>query len=114
VHDTIGAHHNRVMRLLRNQGFLQEKDITRMSVLPNKNVNSVLNKLLHDGLIEYQEMGNLPGQSGGSLMFGVNYTHVNERIGLNACQAALNILRCFGKLGRHANLMCEVNNLLLY
>lgn len=60
INGTIGAHHGRVMRVLRQKGFLQDKDLSRMCVLPKENISSILNRLMVDGLVEYQEFPSTP------------------------------------------------------
>jgi hypothetical protein len=75
-----------------------------MCVLPKENIASILNRLMVDGLVEYQEFPST-SESQACTMFGVNQTKVVERLGLNLAQAILNILIKFGKIGRHANLI---------
>lgn len=34
IEQTFGAHHVRIIRILRAKGYLEEKDLTRLSLLP--------------------------------------------------------------------------------
>jgi len=34
IESTYGAHHVRVMRILNEKGFVEEKEITKLSLLP--------------------------------------------------------------------------------
>jgi len=63
------------MRVLRHKGFLQEKDLCKLCVLPSNRVSSILNRLVVDGWIEYQEM---PAVTAGPpmVMYGCSYDKV--------------------------------------
>lgn len=46
-----GAHFCRVLRILRQRGFMEEKEIVKLSLLPQKNVLAIVNRFLADGLL---------------------------------------------------------------
>ena len=46
-----GAHFCRVIRILRQRGFMEEKELVKLSLLPQKNVLAIVNRFLADGLI---------------------------------------------------------------
>jgi len=56
ISTSLGAHYSRVLRILRQKGFIEEKELTKMCLLPQKNIRSLVNKLVHDGLVTFQEM----------------------------------------------------------
>jgi len=45
-------HHLRVFRILRNKGFLEEKDLTQFTLLPQKNLRAILAKFMCDGIVQ--------------------------------------------------------------
>jgi len=118
VTDVYGAHHCRVVRVLRQKGFIEEKEIVKLSLLPQKNVLSIVNRLLADGLLSTQEMpikgGSSVGQSGGLLLYGVSMGHLQRKVGFNVAKTILNVsLVKEGRLGKLSNLTLEMNHLLL-
>lgn len=50
IETTYGPHHVRVYRILKAKGFMEEKDLTKLSLLPQKNLRSILAKLMSDGI----------------------------------------------------------------
>ena len=54
---------------------MEEKEIVKLSLLPQKNVLAIVNRLLADGLISTQEMpikgGSSVGRNGDLLLYGV-------------------------------------------
>jgi DNA-directed RNA polymerase III subunit RPC3 len=46
-----GAHHTRVVRILRQKGFLEEKELTKLSLLPQKNLRVILSRLTVDSIV---------------------------------------------------------------
>jgi len=46
-----GVHHTRVVRILRQNGFLEEKELTKLSLLPQKNLRVILSRLRVDGIV---------------------------------------------------------------
>lgn len=51
VEGVYGAHHARVIRILRSKGFLEEKELTKLSLLPQKNLRVILSRLTVDGIV---------------------------------------------------------------
>lgn len=56
VEQTHGEHHVRVLRILRAKGFLEEKDLTRFSLLPQKNLRAIIAKFMSEGIIQIQDL----------------------------------------------------------
>ena len=46
-------YHARVLKILRTNGFMEEKDITKMCLLTLKQSRTLINQLLGDGFITY-------------------------------------------------------------
>ena len=55
VESTYGKHQVRVLRILRQKGFTEEKELTKLSLLPQKNLRVILTKFINDGLLQIQE-----------------------------------------------------------
>mmetsp|Transcript_15152 Transcript_15152/g.19176 ORF Transcript_15152/g.19176 Transcript_15152/m.19176 type:complete len:181 (-) Transcript_15152:55-597(-) len=113
-----GAHFCRVLRILRQRGFIEEKEIVKLSLLPQKNVLAIVNRLLADGLLLTQEMpikgGSSVGLSGGLLLYGVSTAALQKKMGHNVAKTLMNVmLATGGSLGRVSNLTLEMNHLLL-
>lgn len=51
VEGVYGVHHTRVIRILRQKGFLEEKELTKLSLLPQKNLRVILSRLTVDGIV---------------------------------------------------------------
>jgi DNA-directed RNA polymerase III subunit RPC3 len=51
VEGIYGAHHTRVVRILRQKGFLEEKELTKLSLLPQKNLRVILSRLTVDSIV---------------------------------------------------------------
>lgn len=113
-----GAHYCRVMRILRQKGFMEEKEIVKLSLLPQKNVLAIVNRFMADGLLTTQEMpikgGSSVGHNGGLLLYGITQGQVIKKVGHNIAKAILNVtLASGGKLGKLSNLSLEMNHLLV-
>jgi transcription initiation factor IIE alpha subunit len=52
VEGTYGAHHLRVIRIIRQKGFVEEKELTKFSLLPQRNLRVILSRLMCEGVIE--------------------------------------------------------------
>ena len=86
-------------------------------MLPQKNVLSIVNRLLADGLLTTQEMpikgGSSIGLNGGLLLYGVSREQMLRKIGHNVAKTILNVsLAAQGKLGKVSALTLEMNHLL--
>ena len=55
VEDIYGKHHVRVFRILRQKGFTEEKELTKLCLLPQKNLRVILTKFVNEGFIQIQE-----------------------------------------------------------
>ena len=93
-------------------------EITKLCLLPQKNIRSILNRLTADGIVKLQEMpmkatGGSSGSSGGLLMYGANISQLSESLGANIAKTILNVLIRNGKLGKIINLTLEFNHLAL-
>ena len=113
-----GAHFCRVLRILRQRGFMEEKEIVKLSLLPQKNVLAIVNRFLADGLLLTQEMpikgGSSVGLAGGLLLYGVSAPALQKKMGHNVAKSVLNVmLATGGTLGKLNNLTLEMNHLLL-
>jgi len=55
---------------------MEEKEIIKLSLLPQKNVLAIVNRFMADGLVTTQEMpikgGSSVGQNGGLLLYGIS------------------------------------------
>ena len=47
-----GPHFAKVVRILRQKGYLEEKEVRRMALLPQKNILSILNRLVADKVVQ--------------------------------------------------------------
>lgn len=113
-----GPHFCRVIRILRQRGFMEEKELVKLSLLPQKNVLAIVNRFIADGLVTTQEMpikgGSSVGHSGGLLLYGVSQSHIVKKIGYSVAKSILNVsLATGGKLGKLSNLTLELNHLLI-
>jgi hypothetical protein len=93
-------------------------EITKLCLLPQKNIRSILNRLTADGVVKLQEMpikatGGNTGSSGGLLMYGANIAQLSEIIGANIAKTIFNVLLRNGKLSKINNLTLEFNHLAL-
>lgn len=94
-------------------------EITKLCLLPQKNIRSILNRLTADGIVKLQEMpmkatGGNSGSSGGLLMYGANISQLSESLGADIAKTILNVLLRNGKLGKIINLTLEFNHLALW
>ena len=55
VESIYGKHQVRVLRILRQKGFTEEKELTKLSLLPQKNLRVILTRFINDGLVQIQE-----------------------------------------------------------
>lgn len=53
---TYGDHHLRVIRILRQEGFIEEKELTKFSLLPQRNLRSILSRLMCEGFVSTQDI----------------------------------------------------------
>lgn len=115
ITNVYSAHHAKVMRILAQKGFCEEKELVKMSLLPQKNVLAIVNRLLADGYLLTQEMpikgGSSVAPSGCLLLFGLNQSHIQKKMGFNVTKATLNLLLRVGSLGHCQNLALEMNHL---
>jgi transcription initiation factor IIE alpha subunit len=103
-------HFAQTLRVLRLKGFLDEMELTKLCLLPQKNIRSVLNRLVADGVIKLQEM---PQKGGHTTMYGVSIEHVTDLMACKIAKAIHNVMLAGGKLGKVANLSLEYNLLAL-
>lgn len=97
---------------------MEEKEIVKLSLLPQKNVLAIVNRFLADGLLQTQEMpikgGSSVGLAGGLLLYGVSAPTLQKKMGHNVAKSVLNVmLATGGTLGKLSNLTLEMNHLLL-
>ena len=97
---------------------MEEKEIVKLSLLPQKNVLAIVNRFMADGLLTTQEMpikgGSSIGHNGGLLLYGVTSSQMTKKVGHNLAKTILNVsLATGGKLGKLSNLTLEMNHLLV-
>lgn len=56
IDETLSKYHTRIIRILNQKGFLEEKDITQLCLLPLKDTRGLLNQLLNEGYVKSQEI----------------------------------------------------------
>jgi len=52
----MSKYHARVLRILKNKGFLEEKDIIHMCLMSVKDTRALINQLMTEGFVQYQEL----------------------------------------------------------
>ena len=52
----MSKYHSRVLRLLKIKGYLEEKDIIQMCLMPVKETRALVNQLMSEGFIQFQEV----------------------------------------------------------
>lgn len=89
---------------------MDEMEVTKLCLLPQKNVRSVLNRLLADGVVKIQDV---PQKSGTALMYGTSPQQVTELLACKLAKSILNVVLASGRLGKMSNLTLEFNLLAL-
>ena len=56
IEETMSKYHSRVLRLLKIKGYLEEKDIIQMCLMPVKETRALVNQLMSEGFIQFQEV----------------------------------------------------------
>lgn len=97
---------------------MEEKEIVRLSLLPQANVLAIVNRFIADGLLTTQEMpikgGSSVGLRGDLLLYGLSKAALQKKMGYNIGKSILNVLLVTkGTLGKLSNLPLEMNHLLL-
>lgn len=113
VEQTYGPHHVRIVRIMKAKGFLEEKELTKFSLLPQRNLRSILAKLMSDSIVQMQDVPQSLRQSSHGPMFGLSF---QGKSALNVYRtrvehAILNLLVKDRKLGAMHNLCLEMNHL---
>ena len=49
----MSKYHSRVLRLLKIKGYLEEKDIIQMCLMPVKETRALVNQLMSEGFIQF-------------------------------------------------------------
>ena len=72
------------MRVLRQKGFMEERELVKLCLLPQQNIRAIVGKLMSEGLIMSQEIAVKGSSASGykALMYGVNVYSVHQKIGL--------------------------------
>eukprot|EP00347_Sterkiella_histriomuscorum_P013778 403363401 len=111
VEETMSKYHARVMRILHSKGFLEEKDITQYCLLPLKNTRSLINQLLNEGYVKFQELQ--VKQQGLMILYGINHEAWQQGLSFKLAKCNLNILIKEKTLNIRSFIAAELNHLLL-
>ena len=70
---------------MRQKGFIEEKELVKLCLLPQRNIRAIVNRLITDGMIQTQElsMKGSSGYTGLVLMYGVNMQSIYQKMGYN-------------------------------
>ena len=83
------------MRVLRQKGYMEEKELVKLTLLPQKNILAIVNRFMADGIISTQEMpikgGSSVGLTGGLLLYGVSEGQARKKMGYNLAKSVLNV-----------------------
>ena len=96
VKKTYGDHHLRLIRILRAKGFVEEKELTKFSLLPQRNLRSILARLITEGFLSTQDVpiALRSGQTGLSVpLYGLNEMTLFSTMQARVGQALLNTLK---------------------
>ena len=109
VEETMSKYHSRVVRLLRMKGFLEEKDIIQMSLMSVKETRAIINQLMSEGFVQYQEV--VIKQQGKVHLYGLNLQALRHKLTFRIAKTCLNLLERDGGLGPRCSLAFELNHL---
>ncbi|CDW83434.1 UNKNOWN [Stylonychia lemnae] len=109
VEETMSKYHARVLRILSMKGFLEEKDITQMCLLPLKDTRSLINQLINEGYIQFQELQ--VKQSGQVILYGINPQSWQKGVALKVAKCNLNLLLKEKSLNLRSYCALELNHL---
>ena len=56
IEATLSKYHTRVLRILKQKGFLEEKDIIQFCLMSVKDTRALINRLLSEGFVQVQEL----------------------------------------------------------
>jgi hypothetical protein len=117
----LGQYHVRVLRILKFKGFLNEADISQMSLLPPADTRAIINQLVKEDFVDHHEVPvQAPGAKSfqGSVadgptqtMFGVNHVKMRRVMKFRIMQTILNLCERYGELGRVVEITKEFNTL---
>lgn len=113
VEKTYSSHHLRVVRILRSQGYLEEKDLTKFTLLPQKNLRAILCQLICDGVICSQEVPQSMKSSVSGPIYGLSFQGrgLLDAYRSRVVQSILNLVVKVGKLGPMHGLCVEMNHM---
>ena len=113
VEQTYCAHHVRVYRILKAKGFVEEKELTKLSLLPQKNIRVIISRMISDGLFQMQEVPQSLRNTTQGVLFGLSFGGRAGQVIFKKRveQAIINLLERDGKLGPMQNLCLEMNHL---
>ena len=66
----MGKYHCRVLRILKEKGYLADQTLSQMSMLPGKDIKAILNTLLKEGMISYTKVPTTTPSKSGNLPSG--------------------------------------------
>jgi len=115
----MGPYHTRVLRILKINGYLTEKQIQDMCLLPARDTRAIINKLIQEGLVNTlhvpQAGGSRSGAAGAGgptqLMYGMSQPKVTNLYASKIMHAILNLTTRFGELGSLTQITREFNTL---
>lgn len=105
----MSKYHARVLRILKNKGFLEEKDIIHMCLMSVKDTRALINQLMTEGFVQYQELQ--VKQQGTLHYYGLNSITWKQKQTFRVAKACLNIMLTEDSLNQKSHLACELNHL---
>lgn len=110
IEGTYGAHHLRVVRIVRQKGFLEEKELTKFSLLPQRNLRVILSRLICEGILQTQDLPqSFRGNTGP--FYGLAPKALTAAFQKRLAQSVLNLLAKQGHFGQLGDLLIEFNHL---
>ena len=86
-----------MIRIIRQKGFVEEKELTKFSLLPQRNLRVILSRLMCEGIVETQDMPQ--NYKGTGPMYGLNSKTLDAVFRERVAQAALNYVTREGAFG---------------
>jgi DNA-directed RNA polymerase III subunit RPC3 len=90
IEATLSKYHTRVLRILKQKGFLEEKDIIQFCLMSVKDTRALINRLLSDGFVQVQELQ--VKQHGTLHLYGLNQNTLKIKLTQRVAKACLNVL----------------------
>jgi hypothetical protein len=82
-----------VVRILRQKGFLEEKELTKLSLLPQKNLRVILSLLITEGILQTQDLPqSVKGAHSSGPMYGLHARTLLSLFQQNVAKTLLNLL----------------------